>query len=300
MYGYKLEKPKTIPKIVWACKTKVDQYHWQNGNQANMIEFGICRSSKRIFQIKDLSPITLEGDTLSCILGNEICQGYAEDSVPVEIISVAITLDGLTYTGKDLGIEDLADPNVIILPAFQSDLHEQTIAHLENLFYQIIETSNEHSVSSEVMCASMVLRMMSEIDRIARQTVRNKRGKYVHYYVDKAESILLRRYNERLTVQSIANELSISPNYLSAIFKASIGVRLVDRLLEIRMKKAAALLGEGKFSEAEIAALVGYEDLSHFRRRFKHFFGVSIRDYSCINKELTLYHDKPQRNRAPI
>ena len=295
MYGYKLEKPKTVPRIVWACKTKVDQYHWQNGNQANMIEFGICRSSKRTFQIGDHPPITLEGDTLSCILGNESCRGYAEDSVPVEIISVAIALDGLTYTGKELDIEDLVDPNVIILPAFQSDLTKQTLAQLEHFFYQIIEISGEHGAASEVLCASMVLRMMSEIDRIARQTVRNKRGKYIHYYVDKAESILLRRYHEKLTAQSIANELSISPNYLSAIFKASIGVRLVDRLLEIRMKKAAALLDEGRLTESEIAASVGYEDLSHFRRRFKHFFGVSIRDYSCINKELTLYHDKPQR-----
>ncbi len=295
MYGYKLQKPQTIPRIVWACKTKVEQYNWQNRNKANMIEFSICKSIKRTVVLKDCLPEVLEGDTFSCILGDEWCQSYAEDTVPVEIISVAISLDELSYTPKQLDIEDLTDQNVIILPRLQKDLSEQTIAQLENLIYQIIEASKEHSASSEVMCASMVLRMMSEIDRITRQNVRSKREKYIHYYVNKTESILLRRYAEKLTVKSIAKELSISPNYLSAIFKASIGVGFSDRLLEIRMKKAATFLMEGQLPEMEVASLVGYDDLGHFRRRFKQYFGVSVRDYCYINKEFTLYHDKPQR-----
>ncbi len=296
MFGYKLQKPKMIPKIVWACKTKVEQYHWQNRNKENMIEFSICKSPKRTVVMKDCPPEVLEGDTFFCILGNESCQSYAEDTVSVEIISVAISFDELSYTPKQLDIEDLADKSVMLLPRLQEDLPEQTITQLENFLYQIIEASKEHGASSEIVCASMVLRMMGEIDRITRQNVRNKREKYIHYYVDKTESILLRRYAERLTVKSIAKELSISPNYLSAIFKISTGVGFTDRLLEIRMKKAATFLMEGKLPELEVASLVGYEDLGHFRRRFKQYFGVSIRDWCCINKELTLYHNKPQRS----
>ena len=295
MYGYKLQMPKTIPKIVWACKTKVENYSWQNRNKANMIEFSICKSPKRTVVLENCLPEVLEGYTFSCVLGDELCQSYADDTDSVEIISVAISFDEITYTPKQLDTEDLNDQNVIILPRLQKDLSEQTITQFENLFYQIIEASEEHSAYSEALCASKVLRMMSEIDRIARQKVRSKVEKYIHYYVNKTESILLRRYSEKLTVKSVAKELSVSPNYLSAIFKKSTGIGFADRLLEIRMKKAAMLLMEGGLSEAEVSFFVGYEDLGHFRRRYKQYFGVSIRDYCCINKELTLYHDKPQK-----
>ena len=96
-------------------------------------------------------------------------------------------------------------------------------------------------------------------------------------------------------MKEVAEELAISPNYLSALFKSTTGVGFTERLLEIRMKKAAALLGEGKYSESEVATRVGYEETGHFRKRFKQYFGVSVRDYRCINQELTLYHEKPER-----
>jgi two-component system response regulator YesN len=89
--------------------------------------------------------------------------------------------------------------------------------------------------------------------------------------------------------------MGITPNYLSSIFKASKGISFSDRLLEIRMGKASELLKEGRLSLSELSEAVGYEDIGHFRRRFKQYFGISVKDYGCINKELTLYHAKPQR-----
>jgi two-component system response regulator YesN len=172
------------------------------------------------------------------------------------------------------------------------------MTRLEHLFYRIIEAHKERSACAELTCAVTTLRILSELDQTVRQRLSGKRDKYVAYYVNKAESILLRRYAEKLTVKSVAEELSVSPNYLSAIFKASTGVGFTDRLLELRMKKAASLLREGTVPESEIGGLVGYEEQGHFRRRFKQYFGVGIRDYRLIDRELTLYHDKPQKRES--
>jgi AraC-like DNA-binding protein len=295
MYGYIIQKPQMIPKIIWACKTKVEQYDWQNRNSANMIEFNICKTPKRTIILMDQPPEIIEGDAFSCIMGNEKWKSYAEDDIPVEIISVAVSFDQFSYTPKELDIEEIADTQSILLPRFQKEMPEQTMTRLENLLYRVIELYKEHSASTEMMCGAIVLRIMFELDQIARQNIKNKRDKYIHYYVDKTESILLRQYAEKLTVKGVAEELSISPNYLSAIFKASTGIGFTDRLLEIRMKKAADLLMRKGLHESKVAPLVGYEELGHFRKRFKQYFGVSIRDFCCINKELTLYHDKPQK-----
>lgn len=293
MFGYQLQKPQEIPKIVWACKTTVKPYRWQNKNTANMIEFSLCRASQRTWIRAGCAPELLEGDTFSCLLGDEPCQSHAEDGVAVEILSVAVAFDRLLYTQKEWDIEDIANRHVLLLPRLQTEMDEQTVARWETLLYRIIEAYKEQSAAAQMLCASLVLQLMFELDRVARQSVRVKKDKYVHYYVDKAQSILSRRYAQPLTVKRVAEELSISPNYLSALFKSSVGVGFTERLLEIRMKKAAALLTEEGLPESEVFSLVGYEDLGHFRRRFKQYYGVSIRDYRCISREMTLYHEKP-------
>jgi len=295
MFGYQLQKPQKIPKIVWACKTSVEQYRWQNKNKANMIEFSLCRTPRRTLILPERAPELLEGDTFSCMIGDERCESYAEDGVVVEILSVAIAFDQLFYTQKEWDIEDIANRQVLLLPRLQKRMSEQTVTYLETILYRIIESYKEHSAASELMCSSLVLQLMYKLDWIARQGVKVKKDKYVHYYVNKAESILSKRYAQKLTVKSVAEELSISPNYLSAIFKASSGVGFTDRLLEIRMKKAATLLHDEGLHESKVAPLVGYDELGHFRRRFKQYYGVSIRDYCCISKEMTLYHAKPQK-----
>ena len=295
MYGYKLQKPQAIPKIVWACKSKVEHYSWKNSNKADMIEFAICSSQKRTVVFGDGAPEQAEGNSFYCILGNECCRGYADEGISVEIISVASSFGKLGYIPKRLDIDDAADTECILLPRHLTEIPEQTMARLEKLLYQTIEIHKENCAFAETMCAATVLQIMFELDQFVRRSLKSKKDKYIHYYVNKAESILSSRFSEHLTVKGIADELSISPNYLSALFKSSVGIGVTDRLLEIRMKKAAALLTEKGLQESEVASLVGYDEVGHFRRRFKQYYGISIRDYCCINKELTLYHKKPQK-----
>ena len=68
-----------------------------------------------------------------------------------------------------------------------------------------------------------------------------------------------------------------------------------ERLCELRMKKAEALVLEGGHSVFDIAQAVGFDDESHLRRRFKQYFGISMKEYRLMNAEQTLYHAKPQR-----
>lgn len=295
MEVYVLQKPQTIPKIVWACKTKVSQYNWQNRNTENMIEFSICKASKRTLVMTDHSPTLLEGDSFFCILGDEECESYADDEVFVEILSVAVSFDSLSCIQKTADVEDIGDKTSILLPRVISEIPKRSIGQIENLFYKIIDAYKDRGASSELICASLVLHLIGTLDDLTRQSIKSKREKYINYYAYKAESILLSQYSQRITVKSISEGLSISPNYLSSLFKSVFGIGVTDRLLEIRMKKAVDLLVEKRLSESETARLVGYDDVGHFRRRFKQYFGVSIRDYTCISKELTLYHEKPQR-----
>ena len=295
MKAYKIQRPHMIPKIAWACRSRVTKYDWKNKNSIDMIEFSVCNASERTVVAANGSPETLKGKGFSCIAGDESYRSCAEDGVAVEIVSVAASFGMLSFEKVELCDEDIKDESVLLLPCLHTELPAQILSHFEALLYRIIESYKEHHAAADMLCGSILLSLIFELDRMMRRAIKTQKDKYVHYYVDKAESILLCRYAQGLTVKGVAEELSITPNYLSAIFKTVKGIGFTDRLLEIRMQKAAALLEENRLSISEIAEAVGYEEIGGFRRRFKQYFGIGIRDYLCIRKEITLYHAKPER-----
>lgn len=73
--------------------------------------------------------------------------------------------------------------------------------------------------------------------------------------------------------------VSLSPNYLSKIFKRKKAMNFSDYLLEVKMKKAAHLLRDISLRTYEIAALVGYDNPKNFSRAFKQYSGKTPKEY---------------------
>ena len=86
-------------------------------------------------------------------------------------------------------------------------------------------------------------------------------------------------FNKELTLRSVASELGITPQYLSHIFRKSVGEGFAEYLIRIRLERAGIYLKETDLSVTDIAYEVGYKDLSHFMRSFKRFFGKSPLSY---------------------
>ena len=65
--------------------------------------------------------------------------------------------------------------------------------------------------------------------------------------VKKAEDFIEKNYTEDITLDDIAREVNLSPNYFSRIYKECTGVNFTDRLLGFRMEKAKQILVEKKY-----------------------------------------------------
>lgn len=295
MYGYVLQIPTGLPETVWACKTLVDDYSWQNRNLDNMIEFSICSAKERTVKIGSGDSIHIEGKTLSCHIGTTEIVSFAKTGVEVEISSIAISFEKLSVSLREFTDADYQDKTVLLLPILFQKLSPKTLSEIEHLFHRYIHSYVEQSASSEMMCRSIVFELFCRIDALARSTLVTKKDKFTYYYVKKVNSIILTRYAEKLTIQQIAEDLGITPNYLSAIYKASIGIGFSEKLYEVRIRKAEQLLLNENLSTTEIAEQVGLGDKSNLRKRFKQYFGVSMREYRNIAKGQTLYHEKPMR-----
>lgn len=87
------------------------------------------------------------------------------------------------------------------------------------------------------------------------------------------------RYEQPLSVKVLAAELSISPNYLSTLFKQEQGVSFTDYLTDIRLQRAVDLLSDSAMKVSDIARRVGYEDQNYFARVFRKQFGYTPTEY---------------------
>lgn len=77
-----------------------------------------------------------------------------------------------------------------------------------------------------------------------------------------------------LTLDMVAGELGISPNYFSALFKQSTGQSFITYLTSVRLEHAKQLLATGGYRAYEVALLCGYENATYFSTIFKRHVGV--------------------------
>ncbi|MFP4552040.1 MAG: response regulator, partial [Spirochaetales bacterium] len=79
-----------------------------------------------------------------------------------------------------------------------------------------------------------------------------------HWAVTAAREYIDQNFSRDLTLDAIANEVRLSPFYLSRVFKASSQMTVLDYLTKRRVEHAQTLMAGGRLSIKEISAAVGY------------------------------------------
>lgn len=96
------------------------------------------------------------------------------------------------------------------------------------------------------------------------------------YVVEQMLNYFEDHYSEKISLDQIAENMYLSPFYISKIFKSETGDTPIRHLINIRLEKAKELLEGGcDGSIQEVAASVGYDDAYHFSKLFKKHFGIS-------------------------
>ncbi len=91
--------------------------------------------------------------------------------------------------------------------------------------------------------------------------------------------------NASISLNTVAKEVSISPNYFSTIFSQETGETFIEYLTSLRMKKSVELLNDTKMNLADIAFAVGYSEPHYFSYLFKKYWGQSPGSFRNKQKE---------------
>lgn len=90
-------------------------------------------------------------------------------------------------------------------------------------------------------------------------------------------------YAEELTLEALSSVVSVTPQYLSKLFKDDTGLTFKEYLTETRIEASKVLLKEGQLSIKDIGFKVGYNDTNYFIRSFKKYEGITPKDYQRMN-----------------
>lgn len=87
---------------------------------------------------------------------------------------------------------------------------------------------------------------------------------------EQARAYIDRHYMDpELSLSSVANAVSVSPNHLSTLFKSKIGVGFSEYLTEVRIRQAKRLLITSDLRVSEVGERVGYQNMEYFSMLFK-------------------------------
>ncbi|MGZ9583806.1 AraC family transcriptional regulator [Paenibacillus marinisediminis] len=116
------------------------------------------------------------------------------------------------------------------------------------------------------------------------QKLEEKRSTKQEDLIRKIHEIIERDYSDsNLCLNSIAEEFSMSPIYLSRLYKQLTTNALPDIISEMRLNKAKELLKTTDSTIVDIAEKTGFTSSSYFYRIFKNSTGITPSDYRKLN-----------------
>ena len=177
-----------------------------------------------------------------------------------------------------LCLNDCAFPGSNLVEAALSSLRvEQAPAILhpvQSLFRKILLEQRESHQGYRDLQLAMVTEILV---RLARHPVRpdqedapqpGARQRVADYL-----SRLPETFWEKTQIDQVARSLGLSRRHFTQLFRELSGESWLERTTRLRMEHAERLLRETRLSIRSVAFECGYEDISHFYRRFAKYFG---------------------------
>lgn len=102
---------------------------------------------------------------------------------------------------------------------------------------------------------------------------------YKNQLIRNVQSYIDSHIEEKLTLNEVATIFSISPNYLSLLFKKNKDIGFTEYVTQKKISKAKVWISEGNLKIYEISERLGFDSAFYFSKVFKKVEGCSPRDY---------------------
>lgn len=137
----------------------------------------------------------------------------------------------------------------------------------------------------ETLCLAYMDIIMVQLMRNASVSVSQSQSRFpsnrqcaaVLQYIDQ-------HYKESITLDLLAEKVSINKYYMAHAFKREYGVSPINYLIACRIREGKRLLAETDLSLSQIAAVLGFSSSSYFSQSFRNAEGLSPTEYRKANQ----------------
>ena len=205
-------------------------------------------------------------------------------SKPTVVLMTPADIHGINHADEGfysikVAFKDSLLPDRQILPntAYIYECGESTEL-LKNLFQELLCNQNDIKYAAFLL-SSIILKVVKGGFSVIPTAIDP-----VYDYIAKAIKYINDNFCDNITLTQTADLLHISPQYLSSIFKKTLGITFVNYVCQLRLHYSTQLLSKKNISITEISFMCGFGNVSHFLRSFKKEFGISPGAYRKVSK----------------
>ena len=240
----------------------------------HVLDYKVVMGKNRIYDIKDLgyrkSEIHYPIDSINELLSK----------IKLEDME-AVAQSTEKFFGELLEKKNITSDNIKIIMSELINGAQKIIMEIKDeskepvdLDFGIYEEIGKYETLEEMK--TVVFRYLTGINKTIH-AARNSRNLQI---INRAKQYIDKNYKQDdLSLNQIAAIVSVSPGYLSILFRKETNQTFIEYLTMVRMEKAKELLKTSTLKSYEVAYNVGYSDPHYFSLSFKKYTGVTPSDY---------------------
>ncbi|MBP7175690.1 MAG: helix-turn-helix transcriptional regulator [Thermoclostridium sp.] len=159
---------------------------------------------------------------------------------------------------------------------------------ISNCMQQIIHHFEEREIGFELSIKSQIYQLFAVLLKLfVRNTLSESAMEGRKNNLERLTPVMdyiEKNYHKKLSVQELAQLTNISYHRFCHLFKSVTGRTATDYINEIRINKAALLLGTADVTVTEAALESGYTDVSYFSRQFRKYKDITPISYKHQRK----------------
>ncbi len=158
---------------------------------------------------------------------------------------------------------------------------------IKKLFMRLYELIASQTPDCEVRASHCIAGILTELvaDRILKGDDALSLAPSVYPDAVRAGiDFMENHFHERLTLETIAQHIALSPFHYARVFKRATSMSVMTRLLHTRIAQAKIMLSETDLSVRDIAERCGFVDQGYFGKQFKRCEEVTPSEFRALRK----------------
>lgn len=208
-----------------------------------------------------------------CTLKNNLIEAvmHGDSECVLQLIDTSLD-DILADTGLDFPKTKAACTKIICLLFEISSEYTERVFSEKNRRFSFLNFAKADTLGQLKLCLSDFcddfLHIMACNSNLKRHTV-----------INRATALIESHFNDKITQNSIANDVYLSPSYFSKLFKDVTGYKFNEYVNRIRIEKAKEMLEKSFITIDEVYRKVGFENRSYFGKVFRNLTGMTPKQY---------------------